>query len=84
MKFIDPQKSLSQSFATIKSQSGCKLIMKLSQLRALVAVAETGNFSEAASELQLSQPAVSHAIATLEEELGVPFLYLSEVVMVLC
>lgn len=72
MKFIDPQKSLSQSFATIKSQSAFELIMKLSQLRALVAVAETGNFSEAASELQLSQPAVSHAIATLEEELGVP------------
>lgn len=31
-----------------------------------------GNFSEAALELQLTQPAVSHAIATLEEELGVP------------
>ncbi|TBR57515.1 LysR family transcriptional regulator [Mastigocladus laminosus UU774] len=46
--------------------------MKLSQIRALVAVAECGNFSEAASELQLSQPAISHAIATLEEELGVP------------
>jgi DNA-binding MarR family transcriptional regulator len=82
MKFIDPQKSLSQSFATIKSQSGCKLIMKFSQLRALVAVAETGNFSEAASKLQLSQPAVSHAIATLEENWA--YLYLPEVVMVLC
>ncbi|MBF2005198.1 LysR family transcriptional regulator [Chlorogloeopsis fritschii PCC 9212] len=46
--------------------------MKLSQIRALVAVAEYGNFSEAAGELQLSQPAISHAIATLEEELGVP------------
>lgn len=46
--------------------------MKLSQLRAIVAVAERGNFSEAALELHLTQPAVSHAIATLEEELGVP------------
>jgi DNA-binding transcriptional LysR family regulator len=46
--------------------------MKLSQLRAVVAVAERGNFSEAALDLQLSQPAISHAIATLEEELGVP------------
>lgn len=46
--------------------------MKFSQLRAVVAVAEHGNFSEAALELQLSQPAISHAIATLEEELGVP------------
>jgi len=40
--------------------------MKISQLRAVVAVAERGNFSEAALELQLTQPAVSHAIATLE------------------
>ncbi|WP_066426945.1 LysR family transcriptional regulator [Anabaena sp. 4-3] len=46
--------------------------MKISQLRAVIAVAERGNFSEAALELQLTQPAVSHAIATLEEELGVP------------
>jgi len=45
--------------------------MKLSQLRALVAVAKYGNFSEAALELNLSQPAISHAIASLEEELGV-------------
>jgi DNA-binding transcriptional LysR family regulator len=46
--------------------------MKISQLRAVVAVAERGNFSEAALDLQLTQPAVSHAIATLEDELGVP------------
>uniref|UniRef100_B8HL43 Transcriptional regulator, LysR family n=1 Tax=Cyanothece sp. (strain PCC 7425 / ATCC 29141) TaxID=395961 RepID=B8HL43_CYAP4 len=45
--------------------------MKLSQLQALVAVAELGNFSEAALQLDLSQPTISHAIATLEEELGV-------------
>lgn len=46
--------------------------MKLSQLRAVIAVADYGNFSEAALALQLSQPAISHAISTLEEELGVP------------
>lgn len=45
--------------------------MKLSQLRALVAVAEYCNFSEAALNLELSQSAVSHAIASLEAELGV-------------
>jgi hypothetical protein len=45
--------------------------IKLSQLRALVAVAECGNFSEAALHLEVSQSAVSHAIATLEDELGV-------------
>lgn len=45
--------------------------VKLSQLRTLVAVAECGNFSEAALKLQVSQSAVSHAIATLEDELGI-------------
>lgn len=48
--------------------------IKLSQLRALVAVAEHGNFSEAALHLELSQSAVSHAIASLEDELGVLLL----------
>lgn len=48
--------------------------IKLSQLRALVAAAESGNFSEAALHLELSQSAVSHAIASLEEELGVVLL----------
>jgi DNA-binding transcriptional LysR family regulator len=48
--------------------------IKLSQLRALVAVAETGNFSEAALQLSVSQSAISHAIATLEDELGVVLL----------
>jgi DNA-binding transcriptional LysR family regulator len=48
--------------------------MKLSQLRALVAIADTGSFSDAALKMDLSQSAVSHAIATLEEELGVILL----------
>lgn len=48
--------------------------LKLSQLRTLVAVATYGNFSEAALQLDLSQSTVSHAIATLEEELGVVLL----------
>lgn len=45
--------------------------IKLSQLKILVAVAERQNFSEAALELGISQSAVSHAIASLEEYLGV-------------
>ncbi|MCG8363635.1 MAG: LysR family transcriptional regulator, partial [Pseudanabaenales cyanobacterium] len=45
--------------------------IKPSQLRALVAVAECGAFGEAAWKLGVTQPTVSHAIATLEEELGV-------------
>lgn len=48
--------------------------LKLSQLRILVAVAEAGSFSEAALTLQMSQSAVSYAIATLEEELGIVLL----------
>jgi DNA-binding transcriptional LysR family regulator len=48
--------------------------VKLSQLRSLVAVAKHGNFSEAALHLEISQSAVSHAIASLEEELGVVLL----------
>lgn len=48
--------------------------LKLSQLRALVAIADEGSFSDAALHLNLSQSAVSHAIATLEDELGVLLL----------
>jgi len=48
--------------------------IKISQLRALFAVAEYGNFTEAALHLELSQSAVSHAIASLEDELGVLLL----------
>ncbi len=49
--------------------------MKLSQLRALVMVAKCGKFSEAAVELELTQPTVSHAIASLESELGIQLLF---------
>lgn len=45
--------------------------LKLSQLRALLAVAKYGNFSEAALQIDVTQSTISHAIATLETELGV-------------
>jgi len=48
--------------------------VKLSQLRALVAIADCGNFSEAALKLDVTQSTVSHAIATLEDELGITLL----------
>lgn len=48
--------------------------LKISQLRALVAIADLGTFSDAALQIDLSQSAVSHAIATMEEELGVVLL----------
>ena len=45
--------------------------LKLSQLYVLIAVADCSSFSEAALQLQMSQSAISYAIASLEEELGV-------------
>ncbi|MEO1069970.1 MAG: LysR family transcriptional regulator [Cyanobacteria bacterium J06638_6] len=48
--------------------------VKLSQLRALVAIADCGNFSEAALTLEVTQSTISHAIATLEDELGITLL----------
>ena len=49
--------------------------LRISQLRALVTVADRGNFSAAALDLGLSQSTISHAIATLEEELDVVLLF---------
>ncbi|WP_433274854.1 LysR family transcriptional regulator [Pseudonocardia xinjiangensis] len=44
--------------------------MTLLQLRVLLAVAEQGGFTLAAERIGMSQPAVSRAVATLEDELG--------------
>lgn len=46
--------------------------MELEQLRHVAKVAEHGNFTRAAADLGLTQPAVSRSIARLEEELGQP------------
>jgi DNA-binding transcriptional LysR family regulator len=48
--------------------------LKISQLQAFVTVADYGNFGSAALELGLAQSTISHAIATLEDELGVVLL----------
>ncbi|MER7756473.1 LysR substrate-binding domain-containing protein [Kitasatospora sp. NPDC097643] len=48
--------------------------INLAQLRALVAVTDTGGFGTAADELGISQSAVSHVIAALEKALGAPVL----------
>ncbi len=44
------------------------------QLRALVAVVDEGSFSAAATRLGISQSAVSHAVASLEQATGRPVL----------
>src|SRR5713101_5651170 len=48
--------------------------MEFRQLRTFVAVAELRHFARAASLCNLSQPAVSHQIALLEQELGAKLL----------
>ena len=45
-------------------------IMELKQLKALQAIADTGSFSEAAAQCDLTQSALSHQIRRLEEALG--------------
>ena len=47
---------------------------KLRQLRSLLAVAQTGRVAKAATRLNVSQPAVTRAIQSLEKEIGV-FLF---------
>ncbi|MDH5786598.1 MAG: LysR family transcriptional regulator [Chromatiales bacterium] len=46
--------------------------MEFSSLKAFIAVAESGSFTEASERLFLTQPAVSKRIAALEEELSTP------------
>ncbi|BEP34230.1 LysR family transcriptional regulator [Variovorax sp. V59] len=48
--------------------------VSLQQLRALAAVAESGSFTLAAEALQLTQPAISHLVKRMEEELGQPLV----------
>ena len=45
--------------------------MLSAKVETLIAVSETLNFTRAAEQLNLTQPAVSHHIKQLEEELGV-------------
>lgn len=48
--------------------------MEIRQIRYFLAVQETGSFTRAAEKMFVTQPALSAAIKTLEEELGVELL----------
>ena len=48
--------------------------LKLRDVRAFMAVAQSGSMGKAAAQLAVSQPAISKAIAGLEHTLGVPLL----------
>lgn len=49
--------------------------MELYTMRYVVAVADAGNFSQAAQECHVGQPALSQRIARLEQELGVSLFF---------
>src|SRR5262245_22443960 len=49
--------------------------MELQQLRYVVAIADEGTFTAAAEACFVAQPSLSHAIRTLERELGVELFH---------
>ena len=49
-----------------------------SKLKTLLTVVDTGNFTRAAAQLYMTQPAVSHHIRQLEEEVGAPLIIRSK------
>lgn len=61
---------------TIRMQNGKdKKKMTLQQLRYIVIVAETGNITEAAKRLFISQPSLTNAIRELEKEMQITIFY---------
>jgi DNA-binding transcriptional LysR family regulator len=49
-------------------------MLEVRKLEMLVAVVDHGSFSIAAEQLHVSQPAISHAVTTLERQIGTPLL----------
>ena len=60
--------------STQRLGSGKLVAVTFSQLRALEAVARTGNVTRAAEDLGITQPAISHSLQALERELGATLL----------
>ncbi|MFZ9261226.1 MAG: LysR family transcriptional regulator, partial [Limnohabitans sp.] len=49
--------------------------MKLNQIQALVAIAETGSIRAAAARVGVTQPALSKSLQSLEDELSVSLVH---------
>ena len=62
------------SHAVRACQTGAVADVELRQLRYLIAVADEGGISHAATSLGMTQPALTRAIATLERSVGVALL----------
>jgi DNA-binding transcriptional LysR family regulator len=50
-------------------------VMEMSQIRYVLAAAKTLNFTKAARDCNVSQPALTKAIKVLEQELGAPLFH---------
>lgn len=48
--------------------------MTITQLQVLIKTVELGSFTKAAKALNMTQPAVSHAISSIESELDITIL----------
>ncbi len=48
-----------------------KTYLSVQHLQAIIAIAETGSFTQAAMQLNLTQPGISHSVRELESKLGV-------------
>ena len=49
-------------------------MLSMRALECLVAIVEQGSLTQAAAVLHISQPALSHQIAAIEQELGTPVI----------
>lgn len=58
------------NFISIDDRGGCP--MELTQLKYFAAIAETQHITKAAEALNVSQPALSHSLRKLEQELNIP------------
>jgi DNA-binding transcriptional LysR family regulator len=74
MLYFDIVMSVRYGASTLDRHHHARRRLKLRQLEILLAVGDTGSMAKAATRLAISQPAVSRAIADMEQTLGVTLL----------